>query len=252
MGVAGDLFVVRRQRCLCIASSSLRNLTSQDPSANVIVFLQVGTKVSILDLGEVSKMNKAGRVVLSVATLILAGGVLVAQPPAAAPATPPAAAGPSKIMFINFSQVVTGTEEAKQEFGRVESYVEEQNRVNETRTQDLQNRTQQFQEQRRALNPQTEAEMQREIAKMERDLKRYREDIAAEIEAKRNAVFANLGQKLQTVLNEAATQNGYTAILYMDSLAQNGLAGYFDLSNDITQDIINRYNLKYPVTAAGQ
>ena len=44
MGVAGDLFVVRRQRCLRIASSSLRDLTSQDPSANIIVLMEGSTK----------------------------------------------------------------------------------------------------------------------------------------------------------------------------------------------------------------
>ena len=35
MGLAGDLFVVRRQRCFRIASSSLRDLTSQDPTQKV-------------------------------------------------------------------------------------------------------------------------------------------------------------------------------------------------------------------------
>ena len=195
-------------------------------------------------------MNKAGRFAVTVLILILAGGLLMAQQlPAAAPAAPPTVAGPSKIVFINFSQVLSETEEAKQEFGRVQRYVEEQNRENETRTEDLQNRQRQYQEQQRALNPQTAAEMQREIAKKERDLQRYREDTASEIEARRNMVFGALGQKIQTVLGEAATQNGYTAILYMDSIAQNGLGGYFDPANDITQDIINRYNAKYPVTA---
>ena len=188
---------------------------------------------------------------MTVLILILAGGALAAQqPPAAAPTTTPVATGPSKVMFINFSLVMSGTEAAKQEFGRISSWVDEQNQENETRTQDLQNRQQQYQEQERALNPQTAAEMQREIAKMERDLKRYREDTASEIETRRNMAFGRLGQKIQTVLGEAAQQNGYTAILYMDSLAQNGLAGYFDPAYDITQDIISRYNVKYPVTAA--
>ena len=111
-------------------------------------------------------MNKAGRLALTMLILILAGGLLTAQQPTAAPtATTPTASGPSKIMFINFSVVLSGTEESKREFGLVESYVEEQNRENETRTQDLQNRQQQLAEQQRALNPQTLAEMQREIAK---------------------------------------------------------------------------------------
>ncbi len=43
MGVAGDLFVVRRRRCHRIASSSLRDLTSQAPSAYVIVFMAGST-----------------------------------------------------------------------------------------------------------------------------------------------------------------------------------------------------------------
>ena len=48
MGVAGDLFVSRRRRCHCIASSSLRNLASQAPSANVTVFMKGSTKALLL------------------------------------------------------------------------------------------------------------------------------------------------------------------------------------------------------------
>jgi hypothetical protein len=39
MGVAGNLCVPRRRRCPCITSSSLLDLPSQDPSANVMLFL---------------------------------------------------------------------------------------------------------------------------------------------------------------------------------------------------------------------
>ena len=190
---------------------------------------------------------------MTVLILILAGGALAAQqpaPPPAAPTTTPTATGPAKIRFLSFSEVLQTTEEAKQEFARIQSFVDGKNKENETRTQELQNRQQQYQEQERALNPQTAAEMQREIAKMERDLQRYREDTASEIEALRNMAFAALGQKIQTVLGEASQQNGYTAVLYMDSLAQNGLGGYFDPAYDITQEIISRYNAKYPVAAA--
>jgi len=42
-GVADDLCVTRRRRCPCIASSSLLDLASQAPSANVIVFMKRGT-----------------------------------------------------------------------------------------------------------------------------------------------------------------------------------------------------------------
>ena len=48
MGVAGDLCVARRRRCPCIAFSSLLDLTSQDPSANVTLFLGQDTKLFML------------------------------------------------------------------------------------------------------------------------------------------------------------------------------------------------------------
>ena len=200
-------------------------------------------------------MNKAGRFALTVLILIVASGLLAAQEPSdAAPAPVPAAipiaTGPSKIMFVNFGQVLSETEEAKQEFARISGFVDQKNQENESKTQDLQNRQQQYAEQERALNPQTAAEMQREIAKMGKDLERFREDIQDEIEAQRNIAFANLGQKIQTVLGESAEQNGYSAVLYLDSLAQNGLGGYFDPAYDITQDVIDRYNVKFPAAAA--
>ncbi len=191
---------------------------------------------------------------MTVLILILASGFVTAQePPVAAPAAAvpiTTATGPSRIMFVNFSQVLSGTEEAKQEFARIQGFVDQKNQENESRTQDLQDRQQQYAEQERALNPQTAAEMQREIAKMGKDLERFREDIQDEIEAQRNIAFANLGQKIQTVLGESAEQNGYSAVLYLDSLAQNGLGGYFDPAYDITQDVIDRYNVKFPAAAA--
>ena len=44
MGVAGNLCVARHRRCPCITSSSLLDLPSQDPSANVMVFLGRDTR----------------------------------------------------------------------------------------------------------------------------------------------------------------------------------------------------------------
>lgn len=201
-------------------------------------------------------MCNKGRFFIVGLGLILTGGMALARQPglpsfqqSAVPTETPTATGPARIMFINFSQVLTDTNEARQELGKIQTFVEQQNRENETRTQELQKRQQQFQEQQRALNPQTLAEMQREIAKLEKNLQRYREDTAAEIEARRNIVFGNLGQKIQTILDETAKQNGYSAILYWDSLMQNNLGGYFDPAYDISVEIIARYNTRYPVAA---
>ncbi len=47
MRVAGDLCVPHRRRCPDIASSSLLDLASQAPSANVMVFLGRDTKIKV-------------------------------------------------------------------------------------------------------------------------------------------------------------------------------------------------------------
>ncbi len=44
MGVAGDLCVARRRRCPCIAFSSLLDLASQAPSANITISMKRGTE----------------------------------------------------------------------------------------------------------------------------------------------------------------------------------------------------------------
>ena len=130
------------------------------------------------------------------------------------------------------------------EFGKIQSFVEEKNRENETTTQELQKQSEQLEQQRRALNPQTEAEMDRDLQLKTRALERFRQDTAEAIEHKQKAVLAGLGQKIQTVLSEAAKENGYASIVFID-----GFQGYFDPAYDVTQEIISRYNKKYPVAA---
>jgi len=56
LGVAGDLCVTRRRRCRGISSSSLLDLPSQAPAANITVFVERDTKPS-----EVSKTPLAAR-----------------------------------------------------------------------------------------------------------------------------------------------------------------------------------------------
>ena len=65
MGMAADLFVVRRRRCFGIDTSSLGDLTSPAPSASVIVFMTQDTSSAGVGLlacrtDQVSKLNSPG------------------------------------------------------------------------------------------------------------------------------------------------------------------------------------------------
>lgn len=181
---------------------------------------------------------------------------VLAVTPAQDPSTPAAsgtatqtAQGPSTIMFIDFSQVLQGTEEAKREFSKIETFVNEQNKQLETRTKELDDLKNQYVQQQRALNQATLAEMQRDIQKKEKALQRYKEDTAAEIQQRQNDVVSVVGQKIQVVLEEVAKEKDYSAILFMDSMQ----GGYFSPANDISEDIVARYNQKHPVaTGTGQ
>ena len=191
-------------------------------------------------------MTSEKHLTLLLSTFFLTGGMVIGQQqPAEMGSSQLPPTGPFRQVFINFTQVLQGTDEGEREFATIENFVEEKTRENEARTQEIQKQSEQLAQQRRALNPQTEAEMDRDLQLKTRALERFRQDTAEEIEHKKNAAFAFLGQKMQTVLSEAAKENGYASIVFIESFQ-----GYFDSAYDVTQEIISRYNKKYPVAAS--
>ena len=190
-------------------------------------------------------MTPAIRPALILLSITLTGGMLIGQQQPAETGSSQPPSGPFRQVFINFTGVLQGTDEAEVEFARIENFVEEKNRENENKTQELQRQSEQLEEKRRALNPQTEAEMDRDLQLKTRALERFRQDTAEEIEHRKNAVFAQIGQKMQLVLKEVSMENDYAAIFFIESFQ-----GYFNPAYDVTEEIISRYNLKFPVAAA--
>ena len=189
-------------------------------------------------------MTPAIRPALILLSITLTGGALIGQHQPAETGSSQPPSGPFRQVFINFTGVVKGTDEGEVEFARIENFVEGKNRENVNRTQEIQKQSEQLDEQRRALNPQTEAEMDRDLQLKTRALERFRQDTAEEIEHKRKAVYAQLGQKMQLVLKEVSMENDYASIVFIESFQ-----GYFNPAYDVTEEIISRYNLKFPVAA---
>ncbi len=192
-------------------------------------------------------MTPAIRPALIVLSITLTGGMLIGQQHSAetgslqSPST-----GPFRQVFINFTEVLQNTDEGEVEFARIQDFVVEKNLENENKTLEIQKQSEQLEQRRRALNLQTAADMDRELQLATRALERFRQDTADEIEHRQNAVFAQLGQKMQLVLKEVSKENDYASIVYIESFQ-----GYFDPAYDVTQEIISRYNLKFPVAARG-
>ncbi len=150
-----------------------------------------------------------------------------------------------KIGFLQFALVLEGTEEAKLEIGKVRVYMENKQKDYDTKRTELEELKRQYVSQELSLNEETKIEMQRTIQENERLLRRMQEDIQADINTRRDALFARLSSKIQIVLNDFAQTNNYGAVLFVDSLQ-----GYFDPSLDVTQEIIRRYNEANPVSSA--
>lgn len=177
---------------------------------------------------------------------------LVAQTPATqtpatqTPATPEAVTqSGAKLAFLNFSMVLESTEEAKVEISKVRTYIDGRNKEYESKAQELKTLQDQFAAQQASLNAATAAEMQREIQTKQRDLQRLGEDVQSEIESRRNDLFGQLTGKMQPIIAEYAQENGLTAVFFVDQLQ-----GWFNPSLDISQEIIRRYNERYPVASS--
>ncbi len=127
-------------------------------------------------------MTPAIRPALILLSITLTGGMLIGQQQPAETGSSQPPSGPFRQVFINFTVVLQGTDEGEVEFARIENFVEEKNRENENRTQEIQKQSEQFELQRQMLNDQTKADMQRNIQLQTRALERFRQDTAEEIE----------------------------------------------------------------------
>ena len=179
--------------------------------------------------------------------LFLAGGAQAqtAAAPAAGQSQQKQEPTPAKFGFIDTLRIVYETEEGKVEIGKVQEYINKKQSEFDGRKGDLDKLSEQYQNQQRNLNPDTRDEMEKTIQAKDKDLKRFQEDTQAEIDRQRDSILGKLGQKVQNLIDDFARENGYAAI-FVRAQAQ----AYVAPSLDVTDEIIKRYNEKYPVPKA--
>ena len=77
------------------------------------------------------------------------------------------------------------------------------------------------------------------------ELRRFREDAQAAVNVRQNQVFQEINEKLQTIIQEYAQSNSYSAIFLRD---QNQI--YVSQALDVTEKIIEIYNQRYSQASA--
>ena len=150
-----------------------------------------------------------------------------------------------KIGFVNSQQVLYGTEEGKAGMAELEKYMNEQRTAFEAKSTELNKMQEEFLAQQRTMNADAVASAEREIQQKEVELRRFREDAQADFNARQNQVFQKINEKLQTVIQEYAQSNSYSAIFVRD---QNQI--YVSQALDVTEKIIEIYNQRYSQASA--
>ena len=167
--------------------------------------------------------------------------VLLSIPLSAQEAPKQAAAAATKFGFIETMRIVYETDEGKTEISKVQEFINKKQSDFDGKKADLDKLTEQYQAQQRNLNPETREEMEKAIQNKDKDLKRFQEDTQAEIDRQRDGILGKLGQKVQSLIDDYARENGFAAIFV------RGQTQAFVAPNlDVTDEIIKRYNQKFP------
>jgi outer membrane protein len=169
---------------------------------------------------------------------VLSGCLALAQ-------TPASKAAPTKIGVVDVVRALSDTVEGKQEFALIQDWAAaESDSLKKLEAEYATLRERHMQEQLR-MSPEARAEMERHIQDTETRLRRRQEDLNQELALKRQELLNRMGGKLQTVLQEYAQQNNYLAIL----VAQEGIFAYVAPAGDLTDQIRQLYDSRYPVKA---
>jgi len=186
--------------------------------------------------------------------LTLASGLALhaaAQTPAAdtVAATPaaPAAAGPAKIAIIAFQPAVAKTNEGQRAFTELQKKYQPKQAQLKSLSDEIDNLTKQLQTQGATLNDAERAARAKTIDDKKKQLERSAEDAQNDFQNEMNELYGSLAQKVYDVLNEYAKQHGYTLVL--DFSQQQSPVLYASESTNITQAVIDAYNVKSGVPA---
>lgn len=188
--------------------------------------------------------------------VLLAAGIAFAQTPAApgipaapAPAGTSASAqvGPAKIAVVAFQVAVSRTNEFQRNFADIQKKYEPKRQQLKALSDEIDTLTKQLQAQAATLNDAQRAEKARTIDDDKKKLDRDSQDAQGDYEQEVKEMYATTAQKVYDVMSAYAQQHGYTLVL--DIATQQTPVMYAVPSTNITQEIIDAYNVKSGIPA---
>ena len=174
---------------------------------------------------------------------------LAQNPPAAQQPTTPAPAaviGTAKIAWLNLEQAIFNCEEGKQEFSKVQQFVEKKNAELEGMRKESDTLKSQLQVQGAKLTDEARTDLEDQIETRDTTLQRFQQDTQKEIDARRVKTTNYIGRKMLPVIEKIAKEKGLSAVVYINPQRD----AWVDPSLIITDEVIRAYNAAYPLGAA--
>lgn len=173
------------------------------------------------------------------AGVVSAPALLVAQSPAP---------DPIKVGVLNMNVAVSATAEGKKGLQEIQGKYQERGQKLQQMQQEIQSLQDQVQRQSATLSDDERIRLTRQLDEKQKIFKRAQEDYQSDLQEDEQDAVRRIGLKMDSLIKDYAQQNGFSLVLEGGSQMP---IYYAAPSVDLTEEIVKRYDAKYPVEAAG-
>ena len=146
----------------------------------------------------------------------------------------------SKIAIMDIQPAIASSEEGKKESAILNAKATAKRAELEKMQKDIEAMQKQLQDQATTLNDEAKTQLARQIDQKGKDLQRQQQDAQEEFKNLSEEIVNKIGRKMLKVIDQYASEQGYTAVLDVSS-PSSGVLWYAPTSN-ITTEIIRRYD----------
>ena len=187
----------------------------------------------------------------------LAASSLLAQAPATAPApaptqataVPPPQAIPAKVAVIAFEQGVVATNEGQKAVADVQKKFEPKKAAIDAQSAEVESLKKQYQALPATLSDEERASRLKAIDTKEKSLQRDVEEAQTAYNSDVQEAYGKVAQKFGGTAVKYAQDNGFTLLLNIGGQQQLPTVLWWQQQTDITQAVVNAYNLASGVAA---
>lgn len=151
-----------------------------------------------------------------------------------------------KIGVLNLQDAIASTQEGKQDLAQLQQKYASKRAALQQQDKDISALQDRLQNQSSMLSDTERYDLERQVSDKQRLLKEGQNDYQYDTQEDEQEIVSTIGSKMMKVVNQYATQQGFSLILS----TQQNLVLFASKPVDITQDIIKLYDSTYPVASA--